>query len=332
MSQSLVAIASPAARAARATGLPPIPLDEVLRVRPHEARQRLREAGYYPARLTGENYKLAKEVAGADVEIAGVCLAPHALSGVGRTLCAFSVPSCRANCLGTEAGWNAARRDATMRPKLARAQALGRDPVAFAAVLLREVELWAARVRAADAVPALRLNVYSDVPWEVLAPDLVARLARAVRLYDYTKIPGRRRAAAELGYDLTLSWSGPHGAGVARRELEDGGRVAVVLMTPGRPDSGHQTPLPSALDGFLVVDGDRHDARFLDPGGVMVGLRFKRQAERQAAAAAAPAFALAGPWSDWGYESDGETGLLGCGSPCSIRATCATCWPARAAL
>jgi hypothetical protein len=33
--------------------------------------------------------------------------------------------------------------------------------------------------------------------------------------------------------------------------------------------------LPSTWLGFPVIDGDRHDARFLDPAGVIVGLRAK---------------------------------------------------------
>ncbi len=324
---STVQISTPARRAARATGLPDrISLAEVLAVR--HPRRLLAAAGYYPPRLTSDNYKLAKEVAGEAIEITGIALLPHSMSGVGKTLCAFSVPSCRATCLAIGAGWNAARPDATTKPRLARSIALGREPVAFLAALLAEVRPWTERCRERGITPALRLNVYSDIPWEVVAPEVVAELAGMVRLYDYTKIPGRRVDAARHGYDLTLSYAGPQGADHARRELAAGGRVAVVFATPGRPDSGWHAPLPSSLDGYPVIDGDRHDARFLEPGGAIVGLRFKQMADRDAVAASASDFALAGPWSEWGYPPGAEGGLVACGAPCSVRAArrCPACW------
>lgn len=324
---------SPASRAARAVGLPPILMDEVSQVPTgmqarsiKTAKQRLRAAGYYPAALTSDNYKLAKDVVGEEIEIAGIALLPHSMSGVGKTLCPHSVPSCRATCLATGAGWNAARPSATMKPRLARARALAKDPVAFAASLLHEVKLWSKRVRDEGVTPALRLNVYSDIPWEVIAPGLVEELATHVRLYDYTKIPGRRLQATALGYDLTLSYSGPAHARHAQRELAEGGKVAVVFHTPGRPDSGWQAPLPLSMDGYPVIDGDLHDARFLDPGGSVIGLRFKQMANRDAAADKADDFVLHGPWSDPGYIPDHEGGLIACGAPCSIeRAACNGC-------
>lgn len=323
-----ISIATPADRAARAAGLARIPWAEVRKLSGIAARRRLAAAGYYPARLTSDNYKLAKEVAGEDIEIAGVALLPHSMSGVGRTLCSHSVPSCRATCLATGAGWNAARPVATIKPRLARSWGLANDPIAFAASLLHEVKLWSRRARQAGITPSLRLNVYSDIPWEVIAPELVEELADLVRLYDYTKVPGRRVAAARLGYDLTLSYSGTAALEHARRELFAGGRVAIVLMTPGRPTADHQTPLPSSLDGYPVVDGDRHDARWLDPGGALVGLRFKQHRDREIAAGVAQGFVLLGPWSDLGYTADAEAGLLACGAPCSTRGTCPECFPA----
>ena len=47
------------------------------------------------------------------------------------------------------------------------------------------------------------------------------------------------------------------------------GNVAVVFDTK----VGH--PLPRRYLGARVIDGDLHDLRFLDPRGVVVGLRAK---------------------------------------------------------
>ena len=73
-------------------------------------------------------------------------------------------------------------------------------------------------------------------------------------------------------YHLTFSHSG--------RNLEDclealvhGINVAVVFTTR-RSDA-----LPETWNGFAVIDGDSHDCRFLDPTGVLVGLRAKGMAK-----------------------------------------------------
>ena len=39
---------------------------------------------------------------------------------------------------------------------------------------------------------------------------------------------------------------------------------------------GCHCPLPSHFKGVPVIDGDKHDARFTEPPGHVIGLRFKR--------------------------------------------------------
>jgi hypothetical protein len=41
---------------------------------------------------------------------------------------------------------------------------------------------------------------------------------------------------------------------------------------------GPSKGLPRAYKGFPVIDGDLHDLRFLDPHGVIVGLKAKGKA------------------------------------------------------
>jgi hypothetical protein len=40
-------------------------------------------------------------------------------------------------------------------------------------------------------------------------------------------------------------------------------------------DTKRGQPLPSTYKGYTVIDGDKDDLRFLDPKGVIVGLRYK---------------------------------------------------------
>lgn len=228
------------------------------------------------ALLTSSNPKLAKETTARGFLNAGLFLAPARMAGVN--VCAWSVVDCVAGCLNTSgrggidldaSGWNeqqAARIRRTARLVL--------DPDAFASDLLKEVAAHARRAGRLGLTPALRLNGTSDVPYHRTMPELVAAIReQGVRLYDYTKRP--IPDAVDHGIDVTYSYPGGSGA-AARRFLEGGGRVAVVFDVDARKGG----PLPSEWlapwgGTYPVIDGDAHDLRFLDPSGVVVGLRAK---------------------------------------------------------
>jgi hypothetical protein len=94
--------------------------------------------------------------------------------------------------------------------------------------------------------------------------------------YDYTKNPERmyRYLSGEMpkNYKLTFSRSESNeDAATAVTRL--GGNVAAVFTTKKGRD------LPDTYLGAPVIDGDTHDLRFLDPSGVVVGLRAKGKAK-----------------------------------------------------
>lgn len=112
--------------------------------------------------------------------------------------------------------------------------------------------------------PAVRLNVFSDIPWELVFPDLFAEIPD-LQFYDYTKLVLR---VVPPNYDLTFSTSGTN-TDTAVGELARGRRLAVVFnLRKGEP-------LPATWRGVPVIDGDLSDARFLEPNDVVVGLRYK---------------------------------------------------------
>jgi hypothetical protein len=121
-------------------------------------------------------------------------------------------------------------------------------------------------------VPAVRLNGSSDLPWERLHPDLFAEFPN-VQFFDYTKVPARMERFLKdptwpKNYHLTFS-AQPHNHDAARNFLDQGGTVAVVFW----PE------VPQSHWGKPVIDGDKHDARFLDQAGTIVGLKAKGQAK-----------------------------------------------------
>jgi hypothetical protein len=73
-------------------------------------------------------------------------------------------------------------------------------------------------------------------------------------------------------YHLTFSHSG-HNLEDCLEALQHAVNVAVVFTTL------RGEHLPETWNGFPVIDGDSHDCRFLDPTGVVVGLRAKGMAK-----------------------------------------------------
>jgi hypothetical protein len=113
--------------------------------------------------------------------------------------------------------------------------------------------------------------VFSDVPWELVYPELFAQVP--VQFYDYTKVPGRR---VPKNYDLTFSYSGRN-LEASKAELSHGRRLAVVFFRHHKPGLWKKAPggFPAKFLGKTVIDGDVHDARPIDPRGVVVGLKYK---------------------------------------------------------
>lgn len=148
--------------------------------------------------------------------------------------------------------------------------------------------------------------MFSDIPWELVAPWIFDDTR--IRYYEYTKIHGRFRDALDRplrNYDLSFSYSGRN-LHLCDDELQNGHRIVMVFVAPQfiSPQTAkrrarlagfgegeeeferafvHANPLPHWIsdpglvngDRVRVVDGDRSDVRFFDPTDVVVGLRWK---------------------------------------------------------
>lgn len=254
----------------------------------------------------GQNYKTAKAHPEQPSKVMGLALVPHHLvvsmakqPGIyGRTftqrlrrqlptlpsdftLCKGSNNFCRDSCL-VFAGQNASELYNSYR-KAAQTLALLHEPVAFGRVLHAAIEKHL-RISAREGYePYLRLNVLSDIPWELVAPWLFDEFHGRLAFYDYTKVAGR---VPPPNYDLTFSFSGTNEP-LARAEIAAGRRVAVVFLA--RKQEGtewrawklrgqraiDEIPLPRHFWGLQVIDGDVSDVRPLDPAPSIVGLRWK---------------------------------------------------------
>lgn len=209
------------------------------------------------------NPKLAKD---SQVPIWSLSLAPAAQSGEWH-VCPGSTPACEAGCLGWYSGHSGMTLgdNPVRRARRARTRALMDSGTQLYALILLRHELQTAADRAGGQI-AVRLNAFSDIPWETAWPALFNDPVLAdVLWYDYTKLPGRR---PPKNYRLTMSWT-PQLDRAAGDWLSQGHNVAMVFGVR-RPED-----LPRQWRGWPVLDGTVSDARWTDPAGHIVGLTWK---------------------------------------------------------
>jgi hypothetical protein len=234
-------------------------------------------------------------------------MSPAAESGVAN-VCRFSTPGCEAGCLNK--GGRLAM-PVGQAAQMERTRLLFKEPGVFWPKLMGEIEALIRKARREGLRPAVRLNGTSDLPWERMklqryqSGKSIMNLFPEVQFYDYTKYPYRSRPVEGLpsNYDLTYSFNERDGWDAAEVNLWSGRRVAVVYSTrKGQPLPESYTPRgydpdynptatvyggrlgdrskPGFTEKIDVVDGDLTDCRFIDPLGVIVGLRAKGKARR----------------------------------------------------
>ena len=214
----------------------------------------------------GSNVKLEKST-GSTWYSVGLSLAPHASSGVMNT-CSHASPECIRACVAWSGNGNMPSVHVGRTRKTAWFR---RDKATFLAALRRDLHKAVRVAEGRGLRVSCRLNVFSDLPWERIAPGLFAEFPD-IQFYDYTKNPVRAAAfSAGLlppNYHLTFSRSEENERAAVELLLRG---VSVAVVFPQFRGSA----LPETWHGFTVIDGDKHDLRFTDPRGVVVGLRAK---------------------------------------------------------
>lgn len=225
-----------------------------------------------PKTLKGESYGYLTAI---------LHLAPHKLSGAN--LCAGATPGCIAACLNTagRGGFDPSIQVARVR----KSREFRNDRQAFMLRLEREIRAHDAKAREWGLLPAVRLNGTSDIPWESVtytrSNGTVGTIIDAfpgVQYYDYTKVATRFKRELPANYDLTFSVADGNERAVELAQSY-GARVAVVFRNRRRPTlPARFWQLPKTWQGRRIVDADAHDLRFLEPKGVVCGLKAKGRA------------------------------------------------------
>lgn len=215
-------------------------------------------------------------------------LAPHKLSG--RNVCPMASKQCIALCLNTAGHGGMFRAGETtnvvQEARIRRTKWMFDDREGFMTQLAGDILRAIAYAEKQGKTAVFRLNGTSDIRWETIPVNVTATVRRKkirvqgdnlmlafpnVQFYDYSKLENRKNIPAN--YHLTYSRSETNETAMLAM-LKQGENVAVVFSTK------KGKPLPKKWKGYKVVDGDLHDLRFLDPNGVVIGLRAKGRARK----------------------------------------------------
>jgi|SRR5580765_238254 len=215
--------------------------------------------------------------------------APADLSGLN--VCQFATAGCKAACLNT-AGHGGINLDANgmnavQLARIARTKLFYFNRFAFNALLVKSIETHVRRAVRKGLTPVVRLNGTSDLPWERLRLNdgrTILETFPTIQFYDYTKDVRRAVANARgqhpANYHLTFSRAESNGADV-ELALAAGCNVAAVFkICECKRACKHETPDGLVYAGHRVINGDADDLRFLDPAGVIVGLKGKGRAKQ----------------------------------------------------
>jgi len=195
-------------------------------------------------------------------------LAPADLSG--KETCPKRTAGCTAACLNTAGRGGMFKKGETtntiQKARIRKTKMFFEDRTTFFNWLTQDIHKAIKLAKKLGLKPVFRLNGTSDLSWEkyeVNGTGLnIFQIFPEVQFYDYTKVLGRK-VAQYSNYHLTFSKADGNDADVAKALMQGMSVVAVYDEIP--------QGVPSA---------DETDLRFLDPRGVMLGLKAKGRAKK----------------------------------------------------
>lgn len=200
---------------------------------------------------------------------------PHSASGYN--VCPMATTECIKGCLNTSGRviMDIKSTNAILSARLRKTQLFFEQRDFFMRWLVAELK--SAQTKAAkDGYDfSVRLNGTSDLNWNAYKLDgkTVFELFPNVQFYDYTKVPSRFNNMPD-NYHLTFSYTGYNWSD-CKNVLDAGNNVAVIFnLKKG-------VALPTMFQGYKVIDGDLTDYRPNDGAGVIVGLRWKKIADKE---------------------------------------------------
>jgi hypothetical protein len=194
-------------------------------------------------------------------------LAPATLSG--KETCPKRTAGCTAACLNTAGRGGMFKKgentNMIQKARIRKTEYFFNDRAGFMADLVADINKAIKFAAKQGLTPVFRLNGTSDLSWEKYEAahgKNIFELFDYVQFYDYTKVLGRKVKHLP-NYHLTFSKADGNDADVAEALLQGMSVVAVYDEIPAGTPSADET-----------------DLRFLDPKGIMLGLKAKGRAKK----------------------------------------------------
>jgi hypothetical protein len=188
-------------------------------------------------------------------------LAPSTLSG--KNTCPKATPGCIAACLNTAGRGGMFKKgentNMIQKARIRKTKMYFEQREEFLATLEADIRKAIKFAEKQDLIPVFRLNGTSDLSVEKWG---IIEKFPTVQFYDYTKVLGRKVKHLP-NYHLTFSKADGNDSDVAEALLQG---MSVVAVYDSIPEG-----VPSA---------DETDLRFLDPKGIMLGLKAKGRAKK----------------------------------------------------
>ena len=219
--------------------------------------------------LTTQNDKTLKSLSLGYLTF-GIHFAHSDLSGID--VCPDASEGCKLACLDFA---GRGQMGNVKEARIEKTKTFFSDIPIFMLRLHKEIEKAISYANKKQLQACFRLNLTSDVKWEKIKylGKTIFEHFPSVQFYDYTKSFARLKLNIP-NYHLTFSRSESQTNHVhCALALQAGHNVAAVFSTK----KGFE--LPSEYNGKEVIDGDKHDLRFIDKRGVIVGLRAKGPAK-----------------------------------------------------
>ena len=199
-------------------------------------------------------------------------LAPADVSGYNT--CPKATVGCRAACLNTAGRGGMFKKGETtntiQKARIRKARYFFEDRAGFMADLYKDIQKAIKFAERKGLTPVFRLNGTSDLSWEKYEVAGYTNIFEAfpqVQFYDYTKVPKRKVDSID-NYHLTFSQADGNEKD-ANWAISKNMNVTVVF-----------DKIPAEYKGREVFNADDTDLRFLDPKGVVLGLKAKGRAKK----------------------------------------------------
>jgi len=199
-------------------------------------------------------------------------LAPADVSGYNT--CPKATAGCKASCLNTAGRGGMFKRgentNMIQKARIRKTKYFFEQRQDFMLDLMADIRKGIKMATKLGLTPVFRLNGTSDLSWEkydMIPGQNVFECFPDVQFYDYTKVPKRKVEGVD-NYHLTFSQADGNDKD-ANWAISKNMNVTVVF-----------DKIPTEYKGKPVYNADETDLRFLDPKGVVLGLKAKGRAKK----------------------------------------------------